>query len=245
MRSVYLFAAVGTSVSAQQCSASTFQTGVDCYGGDLSNAPSADPAACCALCSNTTSCEHWTHDQYDAAGAHAPTCFLKTGCTKPQSNANAVSGAPGATPPSPTPAPGPTPASQPYARVDSFEGSTFFGGFEFYTGDDPTHGFVDFVDEATARAGGLIDDSGGGAVLMKADNTTKASAGGRRSIRLQSKATYTGGLFVTDLSHVPTGCGSWPAFWTCGPAWPTGGEIDIFEVVHNTAVCVPSSAVVC
>jgi len=38
-------------------------------------------------------------------------------------------------------------------------------------------------------------------------------------------------LFIIDLEHLPTGCGTWPAYWTYGPSWPTNGEIDIIEVV--------------
>lgn len=32
---------------------------------------------------------------------------------------------------------------------------------------------------------------------------------------------------------MPTGCGTWPAFWMVGPDWPTGGEIDILEGVND------------
>ena len=218
---------VAGSSSAPQCAPSSFRHGTDCYGDDLTSAPSPDAADCCAKCSADAACKHWTHDMYSGSGAKVPTCFLKSACTKPQGNANAVSG----TAPSPSPAPAPGGG---YRRVASMEGSTFFDGFEFFTGSDPTHGFVEFVDETTARAAGMIDDSGGGPVLMAADRNTTAGAGGRRSVRLQSKTKFTTGLFVVDLAHVPTGCGTWPAFWTCGPSWPTGGEIDIFEVVHES-----------
>lgn len=66
------------------------------------------------------------------------------------------------------------------------------------------------------------------------DHQNIASGRGRDSIRLESKVTYTRGLFIMDLDHMPTGCGTWPAWWTCGANWPNHGEIDIIENI-NTA----------
>jgi Glycosyl hydrolases family 16 len=48
---------------------------------------------------------------------------------------------------------------------------------------------------------------------------------GRPSVRISSNRNYTHGLFITDLAHMPFGCGTWPAFWTLGPSWPNNGEI--------------------
>jgi len=58
-----------------------------------------------------------------------------------------------------------------------------------------------------------------------------ASGRGRDSVRIESKKSFNGGLFLIDLEHLPTGCGTWPAYWTYGPSWPNNGEIDIIEVV--------------
>jgi hypothetical protein len=37
---------------------------------------------------------------------------------------------------------------------------------------------------------------------------------------------------LMDAWHMPTGCGTWPAWWQNGPNWPYGGEIDILEGVN-------------
>ncbi len=63
--------------------------------------------------------------------------------------------------------------------------------------------------------------------------TTPTVSGNRQSIRLESLFTYTGGLIIIDAVHMPTGCGTWPAFWSNGPNWPVGGEIDMVEGVHE------------
>ena len=57
----------------------------------------------------------------------------------------------------------------------------------------------------------------------------QAGLRGRKSVRLESKNTFFGGLLIHDLDHMPTGCGSWPAYWLCGPNWPNGGEIDVID----------------
>jgi hypothetical protein len=35
---------------------------------------------------------------------------------------------------------------------------------------------------------------------------------------------------------MPHGCSTWPAYWTVGPNWPNGGEIDVLEGVHNSDI---------
>lgn len=59
-----------------------------------------------------------------------------------------------------------------------------------------------------------------------ADKSHIASGRGRKSVRLESTATYTKGIFVLDVNHMPgAACGAWPAYWTFGPNWPNNGEI--------------------
>ncbi|KAI8390125.1 1,3(4)-beta-glucanase [Blakeslea trispora] len=115
---------------------------------------------------------------------------------------------------------------------ESLSGENFFNGFDFFTGADPTHGFVQYVDRATAKSKGLIYTQNG-QVIIKADDTT-VTPNGRPSVRLTSHYTFTEGLVLFDLEHMPTGCGTWPAFWTLGRGtWPNEGEIDIMEGVHT------------
>ncbi|KAB5592190.1 hypothetical protein CTheo_4341 [Ceratobasidium theobromae] len=107
-------------------------------------------------------------------------------------------------------------------------------GFDFYTDKDPTNGQVQYVDRDTAFSEKLAYVTGDDKVIMKVDNTTWLSQGqNRKSVRIQSKKRFNGGLFILDLERSPHGCGTWPAFWTVGPNWPLGGEIDIFEGVHD------------
>jgi len=119
-----------------------------------------------------------------------------------------------------------------YVLQDDYNPTTFFDMFNAYTGTDPTHGFVKFVDIPTGKSSGLMTSSGK-SVKLAADSTN-VTPGGRPSIRLESKATYSSGLIVADIAHMPGSiCGAWPAFWTLGPNWPNNGEIDIIEGVNS------------
>lgn len=68
---------------------------------------------------------------------------------------------------------------------------------------------------------------------MRADDWSivSPSARGRDSMRISSPTAYDNVIIVLDVEHMPTGCGTWPAFWTLSDAgpWPNGGEIDIIE----------------
>lgn len=69
---------------------------------------------------------------------------------------------------------------------------------------------------------------------MRVETTAKVSAN-RKSVRITTTDTYTGALVVLDAVHMPTGCATWPAFWSNGPNWPVGGEIDIVEGVNTNS----------
>ena len=89
-----------------------------------------------------------------------------------------------------------------YHLVDHRAGSNFFDGFDFFTGGDPTHGFVNYVDRGTAQANGLVGT--GDQIYMGVDYTSRLAAdgsqGGRQSVRLTSKATYTTGELVMEAT---------------------------------------------
>ncbi|KAF8264596.1 concanavalin A-like lectin/glucanase domain-containing protein [Lactarius quietus] len=103
-------------------------------------------------------------------------------------------------------------------------GNDFYEGWNWETENDPTHGRVNYVGLAEARAKNLTYVENG-AFFMRADDVTivPASARGRDSIRISSQTA------------------TWPAFWTLSQAgpWPNGGEIDVIEGVnlntHNQA----------
>lgn len=122
-----------------------------------------------------------------------------------------------------------------YVLQDVYAGNSFYNNFNFYTGSDPTHGFVQYLDETTATSSGLIG-FGQGTAKWGVDNTTvyATSSSGRPSVRLEGKTNYNDGLFLVDIKHMPGSiCGVWPAFWTVGDGtWPAHGEIDIIEGVN-------------
>jgi hypothetical protein len=99
---------------------------------------------------------------------------------------------------------------QTFNLIQSYQGLDFFDReFTLYEGFDPTFGYVDYVNLATAEQYGLIN-------LTEVGNTGVARWGvdttatldpnanlGRRSIRLQSVKAYTHGLFILDVAHLP------------------------------------------
>ncbi|KAI0065071.1 2 beta-glucan [Artomyces pyxidatus] len=121
-----------------------------------------------------------------------------------------------------------------YHVSDTFQGSSFFSGFTFQTISDPTHGRVNYVDQATAQNLGLATVSGSDFTL-RADHTTvlSASGPGRNSFRIQSNKQYNTHVSVYNIAHMPQGCGTWPAVWETGEPWPTEGEVDILEGVND------------
>ncbi|KAJ5646222.1 hypothetical protein N7490_002594 [Penicillium lividum] len=130
-----------------------------------------------------------------------------------------------------------------YELVETWQGEDFFDYFHFYTGEDPTKGWVTYVDQASAESAGLVKITDKGSVYIGVDHTTTLSPSdkGRDSVRVGTTKYYEQSLVIADLAHMPGSvCGSWPAFWTVGQKWPQDGEIDIIEGVnlqdHNEIV---------
>jgi len=118
--------------------------------------------------------------------------------------------------------------------VDMYQGKNFFDGFEFFTAPDPTHGNVNFQSADDAFRKGLAYVQDDNTTILAVDSTTHLPVGGNRdSTRIESKKSYTNGLFIADFFAMPHGCGVWPAWWTVGEDWPNNGEIDIIEGVNN------------
>lgn len=132
-----------------------------------------------------------------------------------------------------------------YTSCDHYTAENFFdqeSGFSFYSGTDPTDGFVSYVNETVANSSslaGFVDPSAANSsrqIYLGVDTKTLNPAPGRESVRLVSQKNYSGDfLFFADLQHVPGGqCGTWPALWISDlVTWPTNGEIDIIEGVNS------------
>lgn len=99
---------------------------------------------------------------------------------------------------------------------------------------DPTHGFVDYVNQETAESLNLTYTDSSVAVLRVDSSNSSTTTTGRKSVRVTSKAQYDRGLFIFDVRHSPFGCATWPALWLAdADNWPTNGEIDIMETVNR------------
>ena len=126
------------------------------------------------------------------------------------------------------------PGAASYQLVDDYDPRVnFFDKFFFYNDYDPTYGHVKYVNKSVALANGYAYVNDAGQATIKPDTTNLWPPGyadgvfapGRPSVRVESLNTYTHGLFIFDATHLPTGCGTWPAYWLLGPSWPSNGEI--------------------
>jgi hypothetical protein len=123
-------------------------------------------------------------------------------------------------------------AAASYGLVATYNSGNFFSEFNFYTGADPTNGYVSYQSQSAAQSQGLINTNNG-QIYMGVDSTTVNPSAGRASVRVSSNEAFTHGLFIADIAHMPGSiCGVWPAYWLFGPNWPNSGEIDVIEGVN-------------
>ncbi|RAL15832.1 glycoside hydrolase family 16 protein [Aspergillus homomorphus CBS 101889] len=116
-----------------------------------------------------------------------------------------------------------------YELADTYSGTSFFDRFDYYSGQDPTDGFVQYVNRSTAQSLNLTYATES-SVVLRVDTSDRNATHGRRSVRLESTTSYDTGLFLFDILHTPYGCGLWPALWlTDTYNWPVNGEIDVVE----------------
>ncbi|KAL4754391.1 endo-1,3(4)-beta-glucanase xgeA [Aspergillus terricola var. indicus] len=132
--------------------------------------------------------------------------------------------------------PGIAHAAGSYKLQESWEGEKILNHFHFFDNADPTNGFVTYVNQSYAESAGLVKTTDSGSLYLGVDYETVLTVDGpgRESVRIESNEYYDQGLYVVDIQHMPGSiCGTWPAFWTVGPDWPTDGEIDIIEGVNK------------
>ncbi len=110
------------------------------------------------------------------------------------------------------------------------QGDHFLDCWNFFTTADPTHGYVQYVSKDEAAQLGLFRVTQTSSVYLGSLVGQNAPV---KSIRLQSNNRFSEGhIFVIDIQHMPTGSGTWPAWWSYGPNWPNNGEIDTIETVN-------------
>lgn len=71
-----------------------------------------------------------------------------------------------------------------------------------------------YVDQLTAQLKSLISSGQNAPAYMGVDYATYITnvTQGRASARIESKKTFTHGLIISDIAHMPGGiCGTWPA----------------------------------
>ena len=83
-------------------------------------------------------------------------------------------------------------ANAAYSIEDTYDHTNFFDEFSFFSGGDPTDGFVEYVSAGAANTSALAGYSNG-AVYMGVDTTTVNPSGGRASVRVTSNKAYTHG----------------------------------------------------
>ncbi|KAH7090144.1 glycoside hydrolase family 16 protein [Auriculariales sp. MPI-PUGE-AT-0066] len=134
-----------------------------------------------------------------------------------------------------------------YTLSKNIVGHKFYDNFHFFDRKDPTDGLVKYLSLKDARKWNLTSATKSVFTISGDSTETLAVGQGRKSTRIESKWSIGNHVHILDLAQMPTGRGSWPAYWMVGPNWPNGGEIDIIEgandilpnlmTIHTTPNC--------
>ncbi|CAD6890940.1 unnamed protein product [Tilletia controversa] len=120
-------------------------------------------------------------------------------------------------------------AARSWVQKSDIRGSQFLDTYSFYSGPDPTHGQVNFAQGPMLT---WVDDDS--RFNMKVDTHSSVKSGYRGSVRISSNYRVGDGVIIANITHAPSGCSVWPAFWTLGEGlWPFGAEIDLLEWAND------------
>jgi hypothetical protein len=122
-----------------------------------------------------------------------------------------------------------------YSLVNDISGTDFFDSWTFTT-NDANWGASHYLNRQAAEAAGIIEAHEDYAILRTG---ARSWNGGykRESVRLETTGSWTYFLAAAFFTHIPAGCGVWPAWWTHSHdvGWPNGGELDMLEFANNFA----------
>lgn len=113
------------------------------------------------------------------------------------------------------------------------QGKSFFDQFDFIT-NDSNNGATHLLNRQDAQRLKLTEAFDTHAILRSGPKS-ETQQYKRTGVKIGTKRSFTYYLMIVELTHVPWGCGVWPAVWTRAPRskWPDGGELDIVEYVHD------------
>ncbi len=83
-------------------------------------------------------------------------------------------------------------------------------GVDLDTADTEIHSYVSQSDASSLDLIAVMSDN---SFVMRADAETQASGRGRNSIRISSKDKFADGVYIVDINHMPTGCGTVSGFY--------------------------------
>ncbi|KAL9937121.1 hypothetical protein V8E36_004356 [Tilletia maclaganii] len=121
--------------------------------------------------------------------------------------------------------------SRAWKLIKKIDHTNFFDEMVVFEGDDPSRGLVRYIGMNEARNKGLVNTNNGQIYMALSKYRIN---GMYETIRPSTKITFTEGLVIVKVNHMPVACGLWPSIFTVSPddGWPHRGEVDIAEGVH-------------